>query len=184
MKLIGNYSDWIKQEWIDCMLSNDGWCLPRDYGTDQKSRIQGMVNYCGPISCERALNGGYDFSKIHYRVFNKTNVPFNLKFSENEDDIEWRFVKLLPGDVMPMHLDSDEPDLISKKYWMPLQDYQNGHVFIWGETSITGWKKGNIYQFEDNNEWHGACNIGYSPRIILNLNVWNPNLDIFINGIS
>lgn len=176
MKLIGNYNDWIKQEWIDWIMSNSGLGLPRDFGPD-------IVKKCGSFA-ERALKGGYDLSKVHYHVYNATNVPFKLKFTENDDDIEWRFVKLLPGDVMPMHLDSDIPDFITKKYWMPLQDYQSGHVFMWGDTSITGWKKGDLYQFEDNNEWHGASNIGYSPRIILNLNVWNPNLDIFINGIS
>jgi len=184
MKIIGNYINWIKQEWIDHIMANDGWCLPKDWGTDQKSRVEGMIKVCGMNACKQSLDAGYDFSQIRYHVYNKTTSPLQLKFSENETDVEWRFVKLKPGDMMPMHLDSDEPNYTCRKYWMPLQDSDIGHVFVWKDTSVLTWKKGDLFQFENANEWHGAANIGFTPRIILNINVWNPDLDIFGNGIS
>lgn len=184
MKLLGNYAHWIKQEWIDHILNNDGWGLPRDWGTDQKSRVEGMIRLCGMNACERALSAGYDFSQVKYHVYNKSTSPFDLKFTDDEDDVEWRFVKLKPGDVMPMHLDSDIPNYTCRKYWMPLQDSDIGHVFIWKDTAMLNWKKGDLFQFDDANEWHGATNIGFTPRIILNINVWNPDLNIVENGIN
>ena len=165
MKLLGNYAHWIKQEWIDHILTNDGWGLPRDWGTDQASRVAGMIRLCGINACERALAAGYDFGQVKYHVYNKSTSPFDLKFTDNEDDVEWRFVKLKPGDVMPMHLDSDIPDYNCRKYWMPLQDYQPGHIFIYEDKLITDYCAGDLWTYDDINALHGACNIGYTPRI-------------------
>jgi hypothetical protein len=50
---------------------------------------------------------------------------------------------------------------------MPLQDFQVGHIFLYGETMISGYKSGDVYMFNDERDVHGAANIGHTPRISL-----------------
>jgi hypothetical protein len=50
---------------------------------------------------------------------------------------------------------------------MPLQDYTAGHVFIYKDEMITGYKAGDVFQFENETDIHGAANIGHTARIML-----------------
>jgi hypothetical protein len=165
MKFIGNYNSWIQQEWIDFIMSNEGFARPS--------------NGRNPISEEfkQAESVGYDLSKTYWYIFEPDMVPFTIKSPFPVDgNFLWWFIKMLPGNMMPMHKD---PHAInednSKRYWMPLQDYEPGHVFIYKNKLIVDYKKGDLYQYEDSRALHGACNIGWSPRIIINFSTYDSN---------
>jgi hypothetical protein len=55
----------------------------------------------------------------------------------------------------------------SQRYWMPLQDWESGHIFMYENQVVTGYKMGDVWCYTDSTALHGAANIGYTPRIIL-----------------
>lgn len=166
MVYIGNYSNWIRDEWIDYLLKNEG--IPRPKTTSENP------------DCEEfriATQAGYDLSKIYwYHYTNTTNtfpLPVEIPFEKNRDHIWW-FIKMMPGMFMPMHRDPhavDEKNV--RRYWMPLQDYQEGHVFIYNNQLLTDYKKGDVWMYDESQEVHGACNIGYTPRLVFNFSTFD-----------
>jgi len=56
---------------------------------------------------------------------------------------------------------------LCNRYWMPLQDYTAGHVFIYKDKMIADYKAGDVYQFDNETDTHGAANIGHTSRIML-----------------
>ena len=74
---------------------------------------------------------------------------------------------MLPGQYMPMHTDPHAHDTPCNRYWMPLQNYTAGHVFVYKDEIITGYKAGDVFQFETETDTHGAANISHTPRIML-----------------
>jgi hypothetical protein len=79
-----------------------------------------------------------------------------------------------PGDFMPMHVDPHtlyQPG--SQRYWIAFQDWQPGHIMMYEDRVITNYKKGDIYSYEDANALHGAANIGYVPRIVLQVSTYD-----------
>jgi hypothetical protein len=76
---------------------------------------------------------------------------------------------MYPGQFTPMHRDPHTIDINCKRYWIPLQDYELGHIFIYKDQIITNYKKGDVYTYDDANEIHGAVNLGFTPRVILQI---------------
>ena len=54
----------------------------------------------------------------------------------------------------------------AKSYWMPFQDWTVGHVFMYQDTPVTNYKKGDVFEY-DASIVHCAVNISLVPRIIL-----------------
>lgn len=157
MKYIGNYASWIKQEYIDYILSNDGTKRP---GGGPNPDVHEFTD---------AKNAGYDLTGTWWHIYEPKTFPFNvtLPFEFDGDFIYW-CIKMKPGHYMPMH--RDPHTLIDryrdvKRFWMPLQDYEPGHIFMYNKEVLTDYKKGDIYMYDDAQELHGACNIGYNTRI-------------------
>jgi hypothetical protein len=50
---------------------------------------------------------------------------------------------------------------------MPMQDFEIGHVFLYGQNMISNYKAGDVYKFENETDIHGAANIGHTSRIML-----------------
>lgn len=158
MKYLDNYRTWIKQEYIDFLLSNNG--TPRPNGGKNPDCEEFRI----------APTVGYDMSATWWYFYDPSDFPFELTppFEGNRKWIWW-FIKMLPGNYMPMHRDphvyADDRIKDCKRYWMPLQDYQDGHVFIYDNKMITDYHAGDLYAYDDANAIHGACNIGYTPRL-------------------
>jgi hypothetical protein len=157
MKFVGNYKHWITKEVVDFLLNNDG--TPRPNGGENPD-------------CEEfklAPQVGYDMTKTWWYFYNQKNMPFDLVPPiETDKSVIWWFIKMLPGNYMPMHRDPhvEHNDIGNpKRYWMALQDYEPGHVFIYKDTMLTNYKAGDLWEYEDANELHGACNISYIPRL-------------------
>ena len=72
--------------------------------------------------------------------------------------VYWWITKLLPGQMMPMHTDPHtHEEQTCKRYWVPLQDYVPGHVFIYGESMMQNYKRGDVFQYENSTDEHGAA---------------------------
>ena len=62
--------------------------------------------------------------------------------------------------------------MLFRSYWMPLQDYENGHIFMYEDQVITNYKKGDVWMYSDSTALHGASNIGFTPRIVLQISTF------------
>ena len=49
----------------------------------------------------------------------------------------------------------------------PLQDFIPGHVFIYGNSMVANYKRGDVFQYENSQDEHGAANLSFVPRIVL-----------------
>lgn len=163
MKYLGNYADWIKPEWVEYLLNNTGFPRPEnkrlenDFEQEQNSAI---------------ANQGYTNSVYWYK-FTPENFPFDITMPTGEKPDVWWFVKMLPGNLIPMHIDQDiEIGKHTNLHWMSLSDYVPGHVFVCNDKLHTGYKKGDLYVLDDANDLHGSCNIGFTPRIIFNFTTY------------
>lgn len=163
MKYIGNYAEWIKPEWEEYLLKNEGFPRPENkilenqFEEEQNSKIENL---------------GYKNSVYWYK-FTPDNFPFDITMPTGEKPLLWWFVKMLPGNLIPMHIDQEiETGKHTNLYWLSLNDYEQGHVFVCNDKLHTGYKKGDLYMLDDANLLHGSCNIGFSPRLIFNFTTY------------
>lgn len=158
MIFMGNYADWLKPEWIDYLLNNSGFPRP---GTKK------LENSFEEQQNSYVNNNGYE-ETVYWYKFTPENFPFELTPPFGQAKLWW-FVKLLPGNLIPLHTDQDEETgNRTTLYWMSLTDYEPGHLFVCKDQLHTGYKKGDLFKLEHANDLHGSCNIGFTPRIIFN----------------
>jgi hypothetical protein len=157
MKYVGNYN-FIEESWITEILNTTGQARPRDWPPASAAESAEYKKY---------QQAGYDLNAVNWWVYEKQDLSFNFNLPWVKGDFHWWFTKLYPGQYMPMHTDPHVYDASCIRYWMPLQDYEPGHVFIYKDSMIKNYKKGDVFQFENQNEIHGAANIGHSTRIML-----------------
>jgi hypothetical protein len=156
MKYLGNYAEWIQTEWLDFIKDNDGTCRPGGGRNPDSEEFR------------KAAEHGYDLTQTYWYIYEPDTFPFDVKSPIPLDgEFLWWFIKMNPGDKMPMHKDPHAlVEKNSKRYWMALQDYEPGHVFIYEDQLATGYKKGDLFVYDDSKALHGACNIGWSTRMI------------------
>lgn len=158
MKYLGNYKPWIKQEWIDKTLSQPGQARPRDWSPMNDVERQEYNKY---------QLSGYDLSAINWWVYEEKDLGLTIDPPWCKGTIHWWITKLLPGQFMPMHTDPHTHDLDCLRFWIPLQDYEPGHVFVYNDQVMTGYLAGDVYSYIKSTDLHGAANIGHSPRLVL-----------------
>lgn len=163
MKYIGNYASWINDDWIEWMLVNDG--TPRPSGGSNPDSEE----------FNQASQAGYDLSKTYWYIYEPHTFPYDIESPiEVNGNFIWWFIKMLPGQFMPMHKDPHAVhESNSKRYWMPLQDYEPGHVFINENELSIDYKKGDLFEYNESDAIHGSCNIGWTPRLILNFSTFD-----------
>lgn len=156
----GNYSDWLKQEWLDYIISHDGYPGPGGKVPENTYEENGK---------KRLVKAGYDWASTLWHSYDQDNLPFDIK--PPVDNIkQWWFVRQMPGQIMPMHGDHDDDEATRTiQYWMPTSDYESGHVLIYSDNLMNKYKRGDLYVFDDVQAIHGSCNIGFTPRITLNI---------------
>ena len=165
MQFIGNYRDYIKQEWIDELLANQG--TPRPSKGKKPESPEEEHEY------DRARRAGYKDDATYFYMFDKNNVSFQLELPFINKKYHWWITKMLPGNFMPMHVDPHTLfETNSKRYWLPLQDWEPGHVFMYENQIIVNYKKGDLWTYEDSTALHGAANIGFTPRIVLQISTY------------
>ena len=160
MNYVGNFVDWIDQSWIDEIKSNDGWILPRDL---LKKNPQVQLNE----DEKKWFDSGYKLDSTLMSVFYKGDCSFNIKPPFSSHSWDWWIVKMMPGQFIPIHSDMAMATRNNtKSFWMPWQDWEPGHVFMYEDMSVLKYKKGDVFE-DDSSIPHCAVNIGVTPRIIL-----------------
>ena len=52
---------------------------------------------------------------------------------------------------------------------MFLQDWEPGHIFAYDDKMLSNYKAGDLYEWSDPECVHGPTNIGYTPRLTLQI---------------
>ena len=166
MKFIGNYKEWIQDQWIDEILSSRGTGRPGEGKTPDSKEEE--------IEYQKARDAGYNDKSIYFWMFDKNNVTFEINPPFILSKYHWWITKMLPGNFMPMHIDPHTLyEKNSQRYWIPFQDWEPGHIFLYKDKVITDYKAGDVYIYDEAEALHGAANIGYTPRIVLQLSTHN-----------
>ncbi len=166
MHYIGNYKDWIDPKWVDEVLSSRGYGRPAE--GQKPNSLEMEKEYA------RARSAGYKDTDIYFWMFDKENLSFDIPRPPwIEGSFHWWITKMLPGNFMPMHID---PHTVyqnnSKRYWMPLQDWEPGHIFMYEDQVITNYVAGDVWSYKDSTALHGASNIGFTPRLVLQISTY------------
>jgi hypothetical protein len=167
MKFVGNFKKWIDPNIMEIMLTTSGEKRPLDNDTTIERKQEVLQKW---------LSVGYDIKKLSWEFFYEEHVgnislpiPTDLKY-------KWWFSKMNPGDMFPLHVDEfpyDEKNI--KRYWMAMQDILPGHVFIHKDKPLD-YSAGDMYEFNDARDWHGAVNIGFVPKISYQLVIFGGSL--------
>lgn len=178
---IGNYAQWIKQEWIDYLLNNDGDFLPRKPG-------EGCEDWYGDEPPWKGEDSEHGLETWEYKVVSQSykydilpwapeTIPFDVGY--DYDGWEWFFLKILPSQGQPVHKDYPiDPDAPGSKgihvdrFWMPLQDYKQGHIFWYEDQIISDYKMGDVFKYDHPQDWHSGANMGHSTRLTCNITTW------------
>lgn len=158
MEFIGNYRSIIPEGLINYLMSNTGQPRPKNISAE-------IINT--EDTYLKGIRAGYDLSKTFWHIFEKHDINLDIIPSWVSGDVHWWITKMLPGDIMPMHTDPPTLKNTCNRFWMPLQDYQHGHVFIINNQLITNYSQGDVFKFTNSQDYHGAANIGYTPRLML-----------------
>ena len=160
MHYVGNYSNWINPEWKETALRLTGKQLHEISKQDIVSNAMAdSKKIMGNGHTERWLNA---YSSEFFDM--DINPPWTT------GNVFWWIVKMMPGEFLPMHSDphvGERTDI--NRYWVPLTDYEDGHVFLYKDTLMKDYESGDVFAYKDANDLHGACNIGFTPRIALQL---------------
>ena len=159
MKFLGNFN-FVNDSWIEEVKSKEGQARPRDWTA---------INIVETAEYKRAREAGYDLTAVHWWVYEKQDVSFDIVPPFVSGNYHWWITKLMPGQYMPIHTDPHTHDNSCKRYWVPLQDYHPGHVFIYKDQMISNYKAGDVYEYDNSIDLHGAANIGYIPRVVLQI---------------
>lgn len=165
MIFIGNYKEWIDQDLIKFMKNNNGTARPGG-GTNPDSE-----------EFRKAKEHGYDLTQTYWYIYEKNTLPFNISLPfENRVDFNWWGIKMNPGNFMPIHRDPhtfDPTYFNCKRYWMALQDWEHGHIFMYNKEVLVDYKQGDIFQYPDAQEIHCACNIGNNVRLSFHFSTYD-----------
>ena len=168
MKYIGNYANWINPEWIQYMESNIGEKHPR---VDPNEYGEG-----NPL--EKIKKYGYNLENTFWYSFEQRSFPFDLDFPfDLKGSKDWWFVKMLPGNFIPFHKDhppkNESEQLTARRFWMPLQNYTEGHIFIMEHEFLKDYKAGDVFEYDDEAGRHAACNLSMGiTRYTFNFQVY------------
>lgn len=181
MIYIGNYGDWIKPEWVEYILNNDGKEMPR-WEFIENGILEAVARGERAEFCEyqkKYEDAGYKHDSLLYYIYEKDDLPFELPLPpfiklEEGQGYYYNLFKYKPGQVLPIHSDNNtEWEKNCKRYWMPWLDYTEGHVFIYESQMVTGYKAGDTYQFPNAFGVHGAANISLTPRILYQITIFD-----------
>ena len=170
MKFLGNYKEWLdsNQALVDFVTNNRGWGRPGEdtntWSTEKAAEIK------------RSTDVGYSYDQNYWYLF----TPINTGMEIDPPDIiprpfKWWVIKMIPGNFMPMHKDShvlkhqNDNSKNVNRYWMPLKDWEPGHIFMYEDMVLTNYKAGDLWVYDDSTALHGAANIGHTDRIIMQI---------------
>lgn len=156
MFCIGNWKNFIDPNLRQNVINTKGQARPKDW---PPAFAVESAEYA------KAKEAGYDLNAIHWWVYEEKDLgKLNLPL---KNEHHWWITKLYPGQFMPMHTDPHTHERPCKRYWIPLQDYEPGHIFIYKDKFMNKYKEYDVYLYDHEQDMHGAANIGHTPRIVL-----------------
>lgn len=159
MKYIGNFQNWLPQHAIDRILNTNGDRRPEPNPDAYKNALA-KVWY----------DAGFNLEKIGWSLYYQKHFDEEIVIPKEIKNVSsWWFCKLNPGDIFPLHQDLYKDPKPVKRYWMACQNHEPGHIFFYGNESLNNYKAGDLFLFENENEWHGSCNIGFTAKISLQI---------------
>lgn len=180
MQYIGNFIDRIPNGLIQTVLDNDGEVTP----VYQPDKWQGTPEIEAALKEVEAA--GYD--KLDYTFHQYTDstdcmqpfvedmqwLSFDNILPKPYEQYHWWIVKYNPGDMQPMHVDPHVRGMKEcLRYTMMLTDFEEGHILTHNDFMLNDYRAGDLFVWEDYYCLHGAVNIGYNPRISLQVSFYN-----------
>ena len=146
MRIIDNYREWISPEWIKHCTDKHGLKQNGNKGSTEHTAFEGFT----------------------WELYDRHNTDFNIAppFDFGTHNWEWWIKKLLPGDGFPV-VNLTET---TRRLWMPLTDYEMGHIFIYEEQMIAPFSSGDLFEFEHNSPY-AAVNLGVKPYYMMMFSV-------------
>ena len=170
MNYIGNYADWIiENNIIEMLNAKQGDCTPV-WQPDRWTGNETLEHF------RELARPGYSNNKFFFHQLNAGstemkdyNFPW-MELPETRAKKFWWFVKLYPGEFQAMHVDPHLTELENfVRYTMFLQDWEPGHIFVYDDKILNNYKAGDLYEWSDPETIHGPANIGYNPRLTLQI---------------
>lgn len=180
MIYLGNFFKKIPQGLIDTIIQEEGDVTPV-YQPDKwigDKKIEEALKLCETAGYPSLDRKFYQFTSetICMQPYLDKLEWLNLKGTGIIDDADydehhWWFVKYGPGDMQPMHVD---PHVVRNthviRFTMMLTDFIDGHIFVYNDNQfLKDYKAGDLFQWKDSNNYHGAANISHQPRISLQM---------------
>jgi hypothetical protein len=164
IKFIGNYVNSIPESWIPFMNQHTGEIRPNKNMVITKEVLDQQKKW-------KEL--GYDDNdSVFWELFHDFDLTENLKLDTFDfcisKQVQWWIAKLKPGHCFPIHTDTiKDYQKNAKRYWIALEDYKWGHIFLIDNICLRDYKKGDV--FEIDNSPHGSANIGLENKYSLQL---------------
>lgn len=176
IEYIGNYKDWIDPKWIKEALNLEGYKVPLDlFNNNMVSREEALGIRQAMDPTERAIYDVYGTDRIFFHLLESKFFSFQINppWVDKNKKITWWMTKMYPGQYIPVHQDViKKNDFNSKRYWMPMLDWEPGHIFTYQDEAITNYKAGDVFVYDDLKAWHGAINIGSKVRLLLQVTTY------------
>ena len=93
-----------------------------------------------------------------FNVQNKTYNAYNRKTVQQER---------VNYDPVTITFHDDSANV--RRLWIPYQNFMHGHVFIYKDTFIKDYVRGDIFEFDDPLALHGSANLGTVPKLRLQI---------------
>ena len=155
MRAIGNINSQIPKWLTDSVLEKEGELRPgrevAEASVEQRKSYGAMP--------------GAQWRFYYADDLGLTSQPWHIPGIE---DYHWWIVRLDPGCVFPLHVDTFEHES-SRRLWVPLTPPQPGHIFEISGRVFNDFIVGGVYEFDDRLEPHGAANYGRTPKITLQI---------------
>ncbi len=156
MKYIGNIKECIPLEVVEYVKNNTGIIKPNP--TVEDYQLETYTKW---------VNAGFKIDNLEWEFFNE--IPgIELTFPFPGQKVNWWISKLKPGDMFPLHVDTFPDNVEMKRYWVACEDHKPGHVFMYETNFLSNYKAGDMFEL-DPNDWHCACNLGFSTKISIQL---------------
>lgn len=160
MKYIGNCADWITDSLLEELL-------------DPKlgEKIPSTSDHYNDEQYQYWINQGFTSDRISFTFIYSDHFNDKLMLPKQFFKAkEWWFSKLNPGDIVPWHADTFKYDKKNiERYWVAMQDYIPGHIFLYEDKPFINYKQGDIFLFDDPTVYHGAGNLSFVPKLSLQI---------------
>lgn len=177
MKYIGNFAHNMDHDYIKRMISLDP-DLDISIKPNQKS-MQSILN--GESGTEELMtqwhHDGFDISRLkwYHAGVERKYVPIDFPGKH----AAW-FAILPPGSMIPTHYDpvmKKSPEFWTdkgywiKRFWIACCDWVPWHFFYHESDVLTGYRLGDVYEFDKADSLHGSANVGATTKMTMQLTV-------------